>query len=59
MAKRLGWVVSILAVMGGALGGCSMQAGPNDPEMSPKESARIRENAYTPDQQESRSHRPR
>lgn len=32
---------------------------PNDPKMTPEESAKLRENAYTDDQAKARAQRPR
>jgi len=49
----------LLVVAGLALVGCSSDPGPNDPQMTPEQEAKLQQERYTPEQQAARDNRPR
>jgi hypothetical protein len=66
MERRLACLLRTSVLLGSAFAvlclgaaGCEPISGPNDPKMTPKEEQKLRERAYTPDQAEERSKRPR
>jgi hypothetical protein len=57
MERKLGFL-ALGTLLIGMLAGCGSQ-GPNDPQMSPQEESKLRQNDFTPEQQKAREQRPR